>query len=144
MSGQEGAASCAGCGGTGWSLRCERCAAAAVPAERMFPMQGGPRIPWWLAEVIYAGYSAVEGTNQSLERMAERGGFGWAEVEFYWTGIGPSKRIGSTARDAMAAALANRKPNDEVAWLLRQMRNRDLATIRDIGKTYPNEKEAGS
>ena len=26
---------------------------------------------------------------------------------------------------------------DEVQWLLRQMTNRDLATIRDIGKTYP-------
>lgn len=27
--------------------------------------------------------------------------------------------------------------DDGVHWLLRQMRNRDLATIRDIGKTYP-------
>jgi hypothetical protein len=50
-------------------------------AERMFPMQH-PKlpIPWRLAEVIYAGYSAEYGTRQSLERLAERGGFGWAEV----------------------------------------------------------------
>ena len=47
---------------------------------RPFPMQDGPPIPWSLAKIIYAGYSALFGTNQSLERLAERGGFGWSEV----------------------------------------------------------------
>lgn len=52
---------------------------------RMFPMQKGPPIPWETAEVIYAMYSARYGTSQSLERLAERSGFGWAEVELLFT-----------------------------------------------------------
>ena len=51
---------------------------------RTFPMQRGPSIPWDLAEIIYEVYSAMYGTSQSLERLAERGGFGWAEVELLW------------------------------------------------------------
>ena len=51
---------------------------------RLFPMQDGPRIPWWLAEHIYEVYSNLNGTDQSLEKLAKRGGFGWAEVEHLW------------------------------------------------------------
>lgn len=49
-----------------------------------FPMLDGPPIPWALAEVLYAGYSARYGTGQSLERIAERGGFGWSEIPLWW------------------------------------------------------------
>lgn len=49
-------------------------------AERLFPMQDGPSIPWSLAERIYLVYADLSGREQSLERLAERGGFGWAEV----------------------------------------------------------------
>jgi hypothetical protein len=50
-------------------------------ALRPFPMQNGPSIPWALAEWIYAeGYRF---SSQSLERVAERGGFGWAEVAHF-------------------------------------------------------------
>lgn len=37
-------------------------------------------IPWWLAEVAYEYYAAKYGTQQSLERLAERGGFGRDEL----------------------------------------------------------------
>jgi hypothetical protein len=37
-------------------------------------------IPWWLAEEAYKVYSAKYGTYQSLERLAERGGFGRKEL----------------------------------------------------------------
>ena len=58
---------------------------------RPFPIQGnsftgGPAytklstIPWWLAEEAYAYYSATYGKGQSLERLAERGGFGREEL----------------------------------------------------------------
>jgi len=54
-------------------------------AKRMFPMQGdgydkGPSIPWWLAERIYKLHCDVYSNSQSLERLAERHGFGWSEV----------------------------------------------------------------
>lgn len=48
--------------------------------ERPFPMQDGPPIPWSLAERIYFVYADLFGTSQSLERLAERGGFGWSEI----------------------------------------------------------------
>lgn len=48
--------------------------------NRLFPMLDGPAIPWWLAEIVYEGYVALYGDSQSLERLAERGGFGWGEV----------------------------------------------------------------
>lgn len=61
--------------------------------EKSFPMQGGPPIPWSLAELLYVGYVALFGKDQTLERLAERGGFGWGEIEEYWThGHGKSFR----------------------------------------------------
>ena len=34
------------------------------------------RIPWAVAEIAYRAYAEEYGGDQSLERMAERGGFG--------------------------------------------------------------------
>ena len=53
-------------------------------AERLFPMlDGKPSIPWTLAEEIYKDYAEVFGGDQSLERVAERGGFGYDEIEVF-------------------------------------------------------------
>lgn len=46
---------------------------------RPFPIQGGGAVPWWLAEVAYEHYYE-QWPGQSLERMAERGGFGVSEI----------------------------------------------------------------
>jgi len=57
-----------------------------------FPIQGGDSyrtkdgmiypektyIPWWLAEEAYKNYNCQD--SQSLERIAERGGFGREEL----------------------------------------------------------------
>lgn len=40
-------------------------------------------IPWWLAEEAYKYYSEKHGTDQSLERLNERGGFGREELLNY-------------------------------------------------------------
>lgn len=37
-------------------------------------------IPWWLAEEAYKSYVRQFGNSQSLERLAERGGFGREEL----------------------------------------------------------------
>ena len=37
-------------------------------------------IPWWLAEIAYEWYAEKYGTQQSLKRLAERGGFGRREL----------------------------------------------------------------
>ena len=58
--------------------------------DRPFPMQlprdheGLPRsIPWWIADRAYREYSRRFGTEQTLERLAERGGFGWVELGWF-------------------------------------------------------------
>jgi len=38
-------------------------------------------IPWWVAKKVYAEYSKRYGTEQSLERLAQRGGFGEKEMD---------------------------------------------------------------
>lgn len=59
-----------------------------MPTEKMFPIQAdhgrhkrsAGSVPWSVAEVAYQTYSKLYGSNQSLERLAERGGFGWSEL----------------------------------------------------------------
>jgi hypothetical protein len=57
-------------------------------SDRLFPLQRDRRdllsptnIPWSVAEKAYAVYAAKYGTRQSLERLAERGGFGVSEMD---------------------------------------------------------------
>ncbi len=53
---------------------------------RPFPIQSDGRdaeastIPWWLAEIAYKQYVKQFGSQQSLKRLAERGGFGREEL----------------------------------------------------------------
>jgi len=59
-------------------------------AEKSFPIQAdysvdrekgcATEIPWWLAEIAYEHYVLRFGDSQSLERLAERGGFGRWEL----------------------------------------------------------------
>jgi len=64
---------------------------------RPFPIQGeglrrkpfpyrpkASTIPWWLATVAYKWYSYCYGDSQSMERLAERGGFGRDELVLYF------------------------------------------------------------
>ena len=46
--------------------------------RRVYP--GNSTIPWWLAEEAYSFYASLYGSGQSLERLAERGGFGRREL----------------------------------------------------------------
>lgn len=58
--------------------------------QRLFPIQlergvkpHPTRIPWSVAEKAYSVYAARYGRDQSLERLAERGGFGPSEMDTY-------------------------------------------------------------
>ena len=62
---------------------------ATLPTRqaKMFPIQGREtysneriKIPWGHAEEAYKEYSEQYGTQQSLERLAERQGFGVFEI----------------------------------------------------------------
>ena len=62
-------------------------------SEKWFPLQSEgrsyqktqyTRIPWSVAEKAYEVYAAQYGRGQSLERLAERGGFGNNEMDTFY------------------------------------------------------------
>lgn len=64
-----------------------------LTTEQTFPIQCEPgslphptRIPWSVADRAYSVYAARHGRSQSLERLAERGGFGPSEMDDYLPG----------------------------------------------------------
>lgn len=52
-------------------------------SRKLFPMLDGPSIPWENAENIYFVYCELFGNAQTLERLAERGGFAYAELPLF-------------------------------------------------------------
>ena len=73
-----------------------RCEAAKNPddklcGERPFPIQQSEPVPWSYAERAYRTYSARFGIQQSLERLAERGGFGLEEFSCLYVGHVPGE-----------------------------------------------------
>lgn len=58
-------------------------------SDKMFPIQSNSRdsrphplkIPWPVAELAYSTYARRHGRNQSLEQLAERGGFCSLEMD---------------------------------------------------------------
>lgn len=47
---------------------------------------GSLKVPWSIMERAYGGYSAKHGTDQSLERICQRGGFGESEMDEFAPG----------------------------------------------------------
>jgi hypothetical protein len=74
--------------------------------ERMFPIVQNPPVPWSVAERAYRVYAEKYGTSQSLERLAERGGFHPKEMD----SLNPGWRDQATElhrlREDLAAARA--------------------------------------
>lgn len=59
--------------------------------KKMFPIMSRPgdeghptKIAWEIADYAYSHYKARYGTDQSLERLAERGGFSVKEMDMYY------------------------------------------------------------
>lgn len=78
-----------------------------MTVEPMFPIQGehgfkveglsgyvnrpSGEVPWSVAALAYEVYSRKYGKQQSLERLAQRGGFSWGELVWLLRG-GDEKR----------------------------------------------------
>lgn len=72
-----------------------------------FPIQGGLTVSWEAAEQAYKGYVSRFGANQTLERLAERGGFGVLEFIRLFSHDRPWARRDQSPTDVeMATALA--------------------------------------
>ncbi|CAM3462694.1 hypothetical protein G4177_06270 [Corallococcus sp. ZKHCc1 1396] len=74
---------------------CDACAQRVREKLPTFPLQvtrdtkteaGPTSIPWPVAEKAWATYSQRYGRDQSVERLAERGGFDWAEMDSFFPG----------------------------------------------------------
>lgn len=97
-------------GGMCVTIPCPDCQAEEPEAsEKRFPLLGNQvnigSIPWWVAEQAYMIYANKYGDQQSLERLAERGGFGIEEMdEFY-----PEWRTKCSIIDSQAAELKKLK-----------------------------------
>ena len=64
---------------------------------RQFPIQQGGSIPWWLAELAYVHYAKLFTNRQTLDRLAERGGFGKTELVKLLRRENPLMRLGDDA-----------------------------------------------
>jgi len=60
-------------------------------SDRRFPIQGGLSVTREAAERAYLAYAKFFGTNQSLDRLGERGGFGLREFVHLFDGRNPSE-----------------------------------------------------
>jgi len=110
---------------------------------RMFPLQtsrnpetkAGPlSIPWNVAEMAYAEYARQYGTQQSLARLAERGGFSWGEMDMLY----PEWRekvdaVNDLRADRARLALVARNLEEQVAALAQGI----LWYQRDLGGHGP-------
>jgi hypothetical protein len=125
---------------------CPSCVAAVRSRYQEFPLQttrgltGPTSVPWAVAEKAWAAYSAQYGRQQSVERLAQRGGFSWGEMDELFPGWRDAtdawKRL--EARERVGVKMANACYNlaqrdhlrpDERATLDELRRERDAAGV---------------
>lgn len=92
--------------------------------ERVFPIQGGSPIPWAVAERAYEAYSKQYGSGQTLERLAERGGFGVGEMD----------RLYPQWRDEISIIVQQQK---RIAELEKQLEQLTTPPSRDVESGEP-------
>jgi hypothetical protein len=63
-----------------WEAEAEK---LASKRGKRFPIQWEGTIPWSVAEVAYQAYAKRFGRHQSLERLAQRGGFSAGEMDMF-------------------------------------------------------------
>jgi hypothetical protein len=99
------------------------------PETRWFPIQANGhtphpmRVPWSVAERAYSVYAARYGTDQTLERLAERGGFGAYEMDIFlpfWR-----KEVDALAQAEVQVAALNTENDRLHAMLAREAREHD-------------------
>lgn len=73
------------------SYGCNECSRVVREYIPMFPLQTsrnhlpGPKfIPWEVAEKAWARYDQLFNSRQSVERIAEQGGFSWGEMDQFY------------------------------------------------------------
>ncbi len=81
----------------GWDARlgCEGCVRRVRAQYKEFPLQASRRkgtqpgplsVPWAVADKAWQAYHQKWHSDQSVERLAQRGGFGWCEMDDFFPG----------------------------------------------------------
>ena len=83
------------------------------------PAAPGFFVPWSMAEKAYETYIRLIGKVQTLERIAERGGFEWYEFVFLYCGEG----VAWTESKYVDRELARRCIQRVVADLVEELKN---------------------
>lgn len=119
--------------------------------ERLFPLQtsypdkaapGPLSIPWAIAEKAYSAYVQKHGRGQTLERLAERGGFSWCEMDILyppWRDETDALKIAEarvreleTERDRLARALERLSEFESLAHDAAFDRELHAGSLREI------------
>lgn len=79
----------------------ENLCSACSDQEKRFPIQRAGTVPWKEAERAYKTYSSLYGKSQSLERLAERHGFGIGEFCCLYIGKNPGGQSQETVEKAI-------------------------------------------
>lgn len=75
---------------------------------KRFPIQGGGWIPWSLAVELYEVYAQHFGRDQSLDLLAERGGFGFDEIVLLHHRTLRNRRVTEEQRGQILGAILDR------------------------------------
>lgn len=70
-------------------ITCPDCQGAGKVQQQRFPIQRAGTVPWKEAEIAYRAYSSFFSKDQTLERLAQRGGFGIGEFCCLYVGKNP-------------------------------------------------------
>lgn len=107
--------------------------------ERMFPVMlsraptkpGPMQIPWSVAEKAYGAYAQEHGRAQSIERMAERGGFYWSELDKLY----PAWRDETSEITRLRSRVAElEKENEQSQLTIDALRRSDGIHIAEVAK----------
>lgn len=92
-------------------------------SQRMFPIQSScgaaphpTQIPWHIADLAYSVYRANYGSSQSLERLAERGGFGPGEMDMFlpgWREMCSDRKAIEEAKEIIEGTMEELDPDKE-------------------------------
>lgn len=117
---------------------CAGCVARIRGAMPRFPLQtsrtappGPLSIPWEVAEKAFSAYAARYGRGQSLERLAQRAGFSWDEMDVFLPGwraeVDELARLLAALCDLLA--IIRRSPGDLPTELLDAAHRAASATV---------------
>ncbi len=115
-----------------WRKRAEEAEAenaelrARLAGTKMFPLQSSyskttphpTMIPWAVADKAYAVYRGRYGAQQTLERLAERGGFSAGEMDDFYPGWREEVALVTELRAKLAAAEKSRDEQAEAVRVL--------------------------